>query len=373
MATINKKAPAVKKPAAKKSALKKRPTPAVQKEKPAMTAPTMVDMVEPAPVVALAVPEPAAPPAVAEPESAAPSAAAEPPAAPAPRRAYVTLKKKVFWKPAETRAVALWLLAQGIDIRSPNILRFLRQAQTAVLPPERHRSITSDANADVVRDDWQAAVKDFAEQQAAAAEAKRQQEEAAARRKAEAAEAKRQQEEAAAQRQAEIDAAVAAARAADAPPSLDQLVREMASAFARQFAAQVRASLHEELAHHFESSAAAPTEPRASHVKLAAKPRILIVGLKPQQAGMIAQEFQHLDLRFVESGTSPQAIANKATHCDVVIGVIDFLSHAHEDHMKGHANYIRLSGGMDKLRNKLTALGGAIMAPPSPMLRAVAV
>lgn len=81
--------------------------------------------------------------------------------------------------------------------------------------------------------------------------------------------------------------------------------------------------------------------------------RILIVGLKPQQAGMMVNEFPGMDLRFVDSGKEPQSVDGKLGHTDVVIAMTNFISHSIEDHLKKHPNYIRVSGGMDKLRETL--------------------
>lgn len=81
-------------------------------------------------------------------------------------------------------------------------------------------------------------------------------------------------------------------------------------------------------------------------------PKILIVGLLPQQAGMIAQEFgEAYDLRFWKEGNPKELDANTKT-ADGVYVLITMVSHWMTEKLKG-TKYIPVSG-MDNLRTKLT-------------------
>jgi hypothetical protein len=83
------------------------------------------------------------------------------------------------------------------------------------------------------------------------------------------------------------------------------------------------------------------------------KPKILIIGLKPQQAAIMIHEFgNQFDLRFVDSGRGASASDGK-TNVDRIIGMTNFMSHSAEDHIKHHPGYKRVSGGMDSLRDEL--------------------
>ncbi len=101
-----------------------------------------------------------------------------------------------------------------------------------------------------------------------------------------------------------------------------------------------------------------PTSP------VTARPRktlsITVVGLKPGQAHMIKSEFRFLKLHFIPSdaGAGPQLKSLAKTN-DYIVQMTDFIRHAVTDSVKaanGNGNWIYISGGMTKLREKLQEL-----------------
>lgn len=90
-----------------------------------------------------------------------------------------------------------------------------------------------------------------------------------------------------------------------------------------------------------------------------ARPRIVVAGLLNGQATKIAEEFgNNLDLRFITANDG-QGVRNKIRNATSVIGMIGFMNHSMENHLKEHTNYRRIPGGMDALRKHLSEIVGA--------------
>lgn len=95
----------------------------------------------------------------------------------------------------------------------------------------------------------------------------------------------------------------------------------------------------------------APPEKAEAGVR---RPKVLITGLLPSQAGQIAIEFRRvLDIDFVD-GDRPAIAASKASGVDAVFNHTSHGSHATEDAIKATgAKLIRVSGGMTSMRRVL--------------------
>lgn len=88
------------------------------------------------------------------------------------------------------------------------------------------------------------------------------------------------------------------------------------------------------------------------------KPRVLILGLKPQQRAIMQHEYQHdLDLRFVEQDTNPALVKQKAGDCDLIIGMVGQHNHSYTHAAEAtNVEFQRVAGGLDNLRFKLNKL-----------------
>lgn len=117
---------------------------------------------------------------------------------------------------------------------------------------------------------------------------------------------------------------------------------------------QLNAAITQQLA---QLNAAVPGAPPMAARSAAIQKKVLIIGLKPQQAGLIQQDFgQHLDLKFAGSDESLQHVKHLLDGRDAIIAMTGFISHSHDELAKGHAQYLRVSGGMTRLRSKLSEL-----------------
>ncbi|MEN9843491.1 MAG: hypothetical protein RLZZ612_1320 [Pseudomonadota bacterium] len=85
---------------------------------------------------------------------------------------------------------------------------------------------------------------------------------------------------------------------------------------------------------------------------------ITVVGLLPGQAHMIKNEYKFIRLHFVTSdGGHGKKLTALAKSNDYVVQMIDFIRHAVGDTVRSvNDNWIYVSGGMTKLREKLTEL-----------------
>jgi len=82
------------------------------------------------------------------------------------------------------------------------------------------------------------------------------------------------------------------------------------------------------------------------------------VGLKPGQAHMIKNEFKFIKLRFITSDAGAgKQLKSLAKTNDYVVQMVDFIRHAVGESVKSvSGNWIYISGGMTKLRDKLQEL-----------------
>jgi hypothetical protein len=86
--------------------------------------------------------------------------------------------------------------------------------------------------------------------------------------------------------------------------------------------------------------------------------KILIAGLLPSQANVIRKEFaDKFNLQFWGADESPHRLRLLAKEADVTVGYVSFLSHSHDDIMKGNAKqFVRHGGGMTGLKARLRGL-----------------
>lgn len=94
--------------------------------------------------------------------------------------------------------------------------------------------------------------------------------------------------------------------------------------------------------------------PHETHAPKARNTAILVVGLLPQQAGIIVQEFgEAFDLRFWKDG-NPKELDAQLRGVEGVYVLTTMVSHWMTDKIKAHSHVVHVSG-MDKLRTALTA------------------
>jgi hypothetical protein len=87
------------------------------------------------------------------------------------------------------------------------------------------------------------------------------------------------------------------------------------------------------------------------------QPKILIVGLIPNQAGIINAEFHEaFDIRFAEAETPSKRLEAMADDCDRVIIMANFISHSVQDTLKKHPGFERMHGGLTRVKDRLTEL-----------------
>ena len=85
---------------------------------------------------------------------------------------------------------------------------------------------------------------------------------------------------------------------------------------------------------------------------------VTVVGLKPGQAHMIKSEFKFIKLRFITSDAGAgKQLKSLAKTNDYVVQMVDFIRHSVGESVKSvSGNWIYISGGMTKLRDKLEEL-----------------
>jgi hypothetical protein len=133
--------------------------------------------------------------------------------------------------------------------------------------------------------------------------------------------------------------------------TVDMFMKSCAKQLVEQFMSHLRVELAAAVQKEF-----MPAIMPALKAAKVVRQKILVMGLKPQQAAMIVNEFgNEYDLRFVDSGRSASAADGKL-NVDHIIGMTNFMSHAAEDHIKKHPGYKRVSGGMDSLRDALRSI-----------------
>lgn len=88
--------------------------------------------------------------------------------------------------------------------------------------------------------------------------------------------------------------------------------------------------------------------------QMAARPKVLIVGLLPQQAHEIESEFSEmLHLSFVQSDENKDKLKHRLDGADTVIVMTKFVSHSHSDITKRHNNVVNINGGVSSLKDHL--------------------
>ena len=137
------------------------------------------------------------------------------------------------------------------------------------------------------------------------------------------------------------------------PPalSLDSMADQLVAVVLGPLMSLVENKLKAELPRRMEAlvASALPAPPKPKKLK------VCIVGLLPQQAGFISQEFGDVfDLSFWKDD-DPKRLRAYAKGCDVLYGMADFISHSHHDLVAaGGGKLIPVHGGMTSLRDVLT-------------------
>lgn len=144
--------------------------------------------------------------------------------------------------------------------------------------------------------------------------------------------------------------------------SMDRIVDTWSEALVEQLADRIVAAVKDKLQDKVKTAlqsalpAALPHPPAPKQEVMPARKRVLVVGLLPQQAGMIAREFgECLDLDFVEQTKAGSTLRDKVNGQDAVITMTKFISHDSEQMIQAkHGNLIRCPGGLSQLRDILT-------------------
>lgn len=133
---------------------------------------------------------------------------------------------------------------------------------------------------------------------------------------------------------------------------VDQFANTLVTALVETLKPRIEAKLREAL------PAALPkiNPPAPKQEVLPSKKKVLVVGLLPQQAGMIASEFGEVfDLNFADKDALNGKLKTQVLHSDLVVGMVGFISHAQDDILQMAGGYYRkCSGGMTRLRDLLT-------------------
>lgn len=138
--------------------------------------------------------------------------------------------------------------------------------------------------------------------------------------------------------------------------NIDDIINSLAGALVAQVVSRVKEQLGNGLA---ELVPPAPVgrihHPALEAPKACKKPKVAVVGLLPQQAGLIAQEYRDcFDLSFPNKDDSKE-LKSAATHCDKVYEMTKFIGHSTENTLLGAgAALVRVAGGMTELRDALT-------------------
>lgn len=162
------------------------------------------------------------------------------------------------------------------------------------------------------------------------------------------------------------ETAAPAAPAPAAQPSLNGFLPSHASldTMARQFAETIAATLVDRIMEAISLQLPAQLNAAVEQYKGGGKPKVdrpkvIIAGLLPQQAGLMVQEFgQSLDFAFIESqeaSNSKRIDALLASH-DYVYAMTGFMSHSLDGKLKVAPNFHRIPGGLSSLRAQLQAL-----------------
>lgn len=144
---------------------------------------------------------------------------------------------------------------------------------------------------------------------------------------------------------------------------LDDLAQQFADALAGTLCARVMEALNAQLpatikamadAYKDSGSTAAHHGNGKQH-----RPRAIVAGLLPQQAGLISQEFgSKLEIAFIEADEirSPERIDQLVKAGAPIYAMTNFISHSLDDKLKKGRDYHRISGGLSSLRDQLNSL-----------------
>lgn len=268
-------------------------------------------------------------------------------------------KIKVFWRDDECKLLADYLFDLDITPKSSKFLYSIKEAQKKLLPVERQRYIVNRHNVQSVIDVMEKVIEERQiayitkgvvpplKQEAPVDVAPLVPQELTVEKEEITDEVAEEADEV-------VHKAKRVTRTAPAHAeghlsnSMDTLLEALACEMADRFAYHLKEAL----------SGIADREVAmylgTTRVKKERKPRVIVVGLIQQQSSMINEEFKDsLDLRFVETNTSRSELSGKIQHADAVIGMVGFMNHSIAAMCEKHANYTRISGGMDSLRSKL--------------------
>ena len=147
---------------------------------------------------------------------------------------------------------------------------------------------------------------------------------------------------------------------------IDSIAKTMATEIMYQLNVQLTAQVADmsiRLKREVEQAAPSP-EALAARVANAVQPlkkrlpSVLVVGLRPQQAGLISGEFsEYFDLRFWADGEAVELLKHNAKGADHIVVYNNAISHATLRTLDSvNVNLIHAKGGLTLVRNKLTEL-----------------
>lgn len=238
---------------------------------------------------------------------------------------------RIFWKRHELEKLADWLIANGHNSAEVGLYRPTMKAQEAVLPPDRWRVLHN--NGDIIK-----LRKVMAER--------------------EAFQRVRDNYVPVSDRPIFIGEE-GMPPVIDIPPtpSLDDLVEQITQAFLTAVIARINSRIAEALLDGVDIDTLVARIEGNKPTERERKPRVLIAGLLPAQAGMISSEFGDVfDLDFYMTDKSLQTLRNKLPGADYYITFTSKIAHASEDMAKSLGKDIIRTSGMDVLRDKLLEL-----------------
>lgn len=142
--------------------------------------------------------------------------------------------------------------------------------------------------------------------------------------------------------------------------SLDALVAKFVDGLAEQLVDAVvtnlKPALESKLKEALPKALPRINPPAPKQEVLPGKRKVLVVGLLPQQAGMISQEFGDVfDMSFADKDAVNGKLRSQVLSAELVIGMTGFISHSQDDILQAAGgNYRKCPGGMTRLRDLLT-------------------
>jgi hypothetical protein len=83
------------------------------------------------------------------------------------------------------------------------------------------------------------------------------------------------------------------------------------------------------------------------------RPRIVVAGLKGNNASAMVREFPQFDFDFIDPDHKNGSAVSTARHADRVLCMANFLPHSIDNQLKTHPGYKALHTGMTGLREEL--------------------